>query len=158
MIYWYAFIFGDLVPKTWGFHIPPNGVLYAFALIIVITVSSPTWPYFWLIKIFKKGVTLFYYEFTPLVPPLNQDRLVGCEKVPLLVKGNWMIKTLILVSNICLKVFGMVNEYEFPIYQSKKKLNTKIKQICHKIKCRIYGLQCLIKPMILAYPYLYLIK
>lgn len=57
------------------------------------------------------------------MPPLNLDRLVGCEKVPLLVKGNWMIKTLILVSNICLKVFGMVNEKEFSIYQSKKKKN-----------------------------------
>lgn len=61
------------------------------------------------------------------MPPLNLDRLVGCEKVPLLVKGNWMIKTLILVSNICLKVFGMVNEYEFPIYQSKKKTKHKNK-------------------------------
>lgn len=69
-----------------------------------------------------------------------------------------MIKTLILVSNICLKVFGMVNEKEFSIYQSIKKIDTKIKQICHKIKCRIYGLQCLIKSVILAYPYLYLIK
>lgn len=57
--------------------------------------------------------------------PVNQDRLVGCEKVPLLVNGNWMIKTLILVSNICLKVFGMVNEKKFSIYQSKKKTKHK---------------------------------
>lgn len=59
---------------------------------------------------------LVYYEFIFLVFLLNLDRLVGCEKVFLLVKGNWMIKILILVSNICLKVFGMVNEYEFFIY------------------------------------------
>lgn len=45
-----------------------------------------------------------------------------------------------------------------PFIKAKKKIDTKIKQICHKIKCRIYGWQCLIKPMILAYPYLYLIK
>lgn len=38
-----------------------------------------------------------------------------------------MIKTLILVSNICLKVFGMVNEKEFSIYQSKKKNRHKNK-------------------------------
>lgn len=137
---------------AWYFHIPPNGVLYV--CLCVIRCCNGLQPHLTLFlinwKSSKNDVALIYCEFIHSVSPVNLDRLVGCEKVPLLVKGNGMIKTLKLVSNIYLKVFGMVNENEFFIHQ-RKKLNTQIKQICHTIKCRIYGWQCLIKPVILAY-------